>query len=78
MLALREGQLVSGGASMNRADQYRHLEAEVRARASNETSPTLKAEWENLAQTYARLAEQSEASSDYSSVIYDPLKENGD
>lgn len=61
---------------MNRADQYRHLEAEVRARAYNETSLALKAEWESLAQTYARLAEQSEASSD-SSLVYDPLKDGG-
>jgi hypothetical protein len=43
---------------MSRADQYRHLETEVRARAK-ETSLALKAEWENLAETYARLAEQS-------------------
>ena len=75
MLAPIKEQLVSEGASMNRADQYRHLEAEVRARAANETSAALKAEWEILTQTYARLAEQSEASSDLS-VIYDPLNEN--
>ena len=32
----------------------------MRARASKESSPILKAEWENLAETYVRLAEQSE------------------
>lgn len=45
---------------MGRVEQYWNLAADVRARASRESSPLLKAEWENLAETYVRLAEQSE------------------
>ena len=48
------------GSPMTRSDQYRHLAEDVRTRASKESSPILKAEWENLAETYMRLAEQSE------------------
>ncbi len=58
---------------MGRAEQYRYLEADVRARASKETDPALRNGWENLAESYARLAQGSEASS-ASSVSYDPLK----
>jgi hypothetical protein len=54
---------------MSRAEQYRSLAESVRARASSE--PSLKGEWENLAQTYDRLAEQSEDPS--SGPTYDPL-----
>ncbi len=60
---------------MGRAEQYRHLEADVRARASKERDPALRNGWENLAESYARLAEQSEASSD-SSASYDPLDDD--
>ena len=45
---------------MSRAEQYRSLAESVRARASSEPSLILKGEWENLAETYDRLAEQSE------------------
>jgi hypothetical protein len=45
---------------MSRAEQYRSLAESVRARASSEPSLILKGEWENLAVTYDRLAEQSE------------------
>jgi hypothetical protein len=56
---------------MGRAQQYMSLPSDVRARASSETSPVLKAEWENLAVTYVRLAEQSE---DHSvGPTYDPI-----
>jgi hypothetical protein len=57
---------------MSRAEQYLNLAAEVRAKAEQEDSPILKAEWENLAETYVRLAEQSGAQS---SVTYDPIQE---
>jgi hypothetical protein len=33
-----------------------HLATHVRSRASRESNPILKAEWENLAETYIRLA----------------------
>ena len=57
---------------MNRAEQYLHLAAEVRAKAEHEDSPILKAEWENLAETYVRLAEQSGASK---GATYDPIQD---
>jgi hypothetical protein len=44
----------------------------VRVRASHEESPIMKAEWENLAKSYIRLAEQSEES-DHIDVFYDPI-----
>src|SRR4029078_11673535 len=44
---------------MRRAEQYMHLAADVRAKAELEDSPIIRAEWENLAETYVRLAEQS-------------------
>ena len=50
--------------SNGRAEQYRYLEAKVRARAWNETSPAMKWGWLNLAEAYGRLAEQAEEASD--------------
>jgi len=59
---------------MSRAEQYRHLATDVLSRASREPNPILKAEWENLAETYVRLAEQSEE--DWSArLTYDPIQE---
>ena len=59
---------------MSRAEQYRHLAADVLSRASREPNPILKAEWENLAETYVRLAEQSE--DDWNArLTYDPIQE---
>src|SRR5215475_1092655 len=46
-----------------RGEQYRYLEATVRARAWNETSPAMRAGWMNLAEAYGRLAEQAEEAS---------------
>ena len=45
---------------MTRAEEYRHLANEVRARAFEEESPILRAEWETLAESYVRLAEQTD------------------
>ena len=47
---------------MTRADEYRHLAKKIRARVAREESPILRAEWENLAEGYVRLAEQTVAS----------------
>jgi len=59
---------------MSRAEQYRHLATDVLSRASREPNPLLKAEWENLAETYVRLAEQSE--DDWNaSLDYDPIQD---
>src|SRR5215831_16355103 len=46
-----------------RVEQYRYLEATVRARAWNETSPAVRRGWMNLAEAYGRLAEQAERTS---------------
>ena len=58
---------------MSLTEQYLNLAAEVRARAEQEDSPILKAEWENLAETYVRLAEQSEGAPNPST--YDPIQD---
>ncbi len=58
---------------MSRAEQYLNLAAEVRARAEQEDSPILRAEWENLAETYVRLAGQSEGARNAST--YDPIQD---
>ena len=60
---------------MSRAEQYRHLAMDVRSRASRESSPMLKAEWENLAETYVRLAEQSDDEWDTDDLTYDPIQD---
>jgi hypothetical protein len=57
---------------MNRAMEYRKLAEQIHVRASTEPSSILKAEWDNLAETYSCLAEQSEAQ-DETEVIYDPV-----
>ena len=57
---------------MSRAEQYLNLAAEVRAKAQEEDSPVLKAEWELLAETYVRLAEQSGARA---GATYDPIQD---
>lgn len=60
------------GAVMSRAQQYRHLEDEVRKRAAAEPTASVKAEWNNLADMYGCLAEQSEAAD---ALTYDPFRE---
>jgi hypothetical protein len=57
---------------MSRAEQYLNLAAEVRSKAEHEDSPILKAEWEQLAETYVRLAEQSGARD---GATYDPIQD---
>ena len=54
---------------MTRAEEYRHLAEKVRAQASREESPVLRAEWENLAEGYVRLAEQAEASEQLDTLV---------
>ena len=50
-----------------------NLAAEVRAKAELEDSPIIRAEWENLAETYVRLAEQSGEAPNTST--YDPIQD---
>ena len=57
---------------MSRTEQYLNLAAEVRAKAEQEDSPILRAEWQNLAETYVRLAEQSDTQR---AATYDPIQD---
>ena len=57
---------------MTRAEEYRHLAQKVRARASREQSPLLKAEWEHLAESYVQLANQTEEN-DRLDPFWDPI-----
>ena len=45
---------------MTLAQQYRNLAAGLRAKIRSENNEKLKTEWENLAQSYLRLAEEAE------------------
>ena len=57
---------------MTAADQYRKLAVKLHAKARNESSPALRAEWIHLAQSYLRLAEQAERNS-RTDVTYEPI-----
>lgn len=45
---------------MTPAEGYRNLAAQARTKARVETSPQIRAAWENLAENYLRLADQAE------------------
>jgi len=60
---------------MDRAEQYRNLAADVRGRASRESNPIVKAEWENLAKTYVRLAKQAVDDTRTTGPTYDPIRD---
>jgi len=45
---------------MSPTEYYRTLAAQVQAKARKETSPQIRAEWENLAENYMRIADQAE------------------
>ncbi len=57
---------------MTRTEEFRHLAQKVRAQASREQSPLLKAEWEHLAESYVLLAKQTEEN-DRLDPIWDPI-----
>jgi hypothetical protein len=59
---------------MDRAEQYKHLAADVRSRALRESNPIVKAEWENLAKTYVRLAKQAGDDTRTTGPTYDPIR----
>lgn len=52
-------------------DKYRAMALELLARAETETDPQIRAEFENLAASYLRLAEQAERNSHFD-VTYEP------
>jgi hypothetical protein len=60
---------------MDRAEQYKHLAADVRSSASREANPIVKTEWENLAKTYARLAKQAGDDTRTTGPTYDPIRD---
>ena len=57
----------------HRAEQYRALAQDVCNRASREPNPIVKAEWENLAKTYVRLARQANDTGPTYDTIQDML-----
>jgi hypothetical protein len=52
------------GRQMIRAAEFRHLAKTIRVRAAREESPIFRAEWDNLAESYVRLAEQTDKRDD--------------
>jgi hypothetical protein len=58
--AMSKDILFSNGAPMTPADEYRNLAAKLHARAGKEESALIRAEWNYLAGSYERLAEQAE------------------
>jgi hypothetical protein len=57
---------------MTRAEEYRHLAKQVRARAFEEESPSVRAGWDNLAKCYIRLAEQTDGNDQFDATS-DPI-----
>jgi hypothetical protein len=51
-------RMALAGQDMTLAEHYSMLAARFRAKANGEKSPTHKAEWEQLADCYDRLAER--------------------
>lgn len=62
---------------MTAGDDYRDKAVEFRAKAQVENNPERKAEFENLARAYLRLAEQAERNS-HLDVIYETPLRNDD
>jgi len=61
-------------SALHRAEQYRTLAEDVLSRAAKEPNPIIKADWENLAKTYIRLAKQADDGWGIE-LTYDPLKD---
>jgi hypothetical protein len=56
---------------MTPAEQYRLRAVEFEAKAKVETNPTAQAEFENLARSYRRLAEQADRNAQ-TDIVYEP------
>jgi hypothetical protein len=56
---------------MTPAEQYRIRAVEFEAKAKVETNPTAQTEFENLARSYRRLAEQADRNAQ-TDVVYEP------
>jgi hypothetical protein len=59
---------------MPTADEYRIKAAELSARAMTERNPLLRAQYENLALSYLRLADQAEKNA-RTDIVYEPPRE---
>ena len=57
---------------MHREDEYKHLAKSTRQRGCEEQNALLRAQWEILAGTYVRLADQSKKIDD-TGTYYDPI-----
>jgi hypothetical protein len=75
LVEFNTGRETAEFAKMDRAEQYKHLAADVRSRALRESNPIVKAEWENLAKTYVRLAKQADADTRNTGLTYDPIRD---
>jgi hypothetical protein len=56
---------------MTQAEQYRVLAADCEGKARNERVPQLRAEWNALAKSYRRLAEQADRNR-LNDITYEP------
>ena len=63
---------------MNTWDEYRVKAFELAARAACETNPKIKAEFDNLARSYLRLAMQAEQNSRLDLTYETPLSKDDD
>jgi hypothetical protein len=64
------GTIRGGTSEMTPRDVYLVRAAELIAKVDSETDPALKAEFDNLARAYLRLAEQAERN-DQTDVVYE-------
>jgi hypothetical protein len=58
---------------MHREHEYKQLAVNARKRAGQEQNAQFRAQWEILAATYVRLADQSTNKIDDTGTYYDPL-----
>lgn len=58
---------------MHREDEYKQLANNARKRGGEEQNAQFRAQWEILAATYVRLADQSKKKINDTGTYYDPL-----
>jgi hypothetical protein len=66
-----------GSVSMAAGDNYRAKALELLAKAEVETNPTIKADFENLAAAFLRLAKQAERNADLTIEFHLPPEQDG-
>ena len=70
-------QMTWGSVSMAAGDNYRAKALELLAKAEVETNPTIKADFENLAAAFLRLAKQAERNADLTIEFHLPPEQDG-